>query len=116
MPAPAAARLSVVGEDARLGPRAAQTLSLALHELTTNAAKHGALSVPKGRVEIHSAVERAGAAAHLDGDRRSRGQIARAQGFGTVIVERSIAHELGGSAELDFERGGLRCHIRIPLR
>jgi two-component sensor histidine kinase len=38
------------------------------------------------------------------------------QGFGSVIVERSIAHELGGSAELEFDPGGLRCHIRIPMR
>ena len=52
------ARVSVVGEDTRLSARAAQTLSLALHELATNAAKHGALSVPGGRVALHSAIER----------------------------------------------------------
>jgi two-component sensor histidine kinase len=37
-------------------------------------------------------------------------------GFGTVIIERSIAHELGGSVQIEFEPGGLRCHLRIPLR
>jgi PAS domain S-box-containing protein len=110
------ARVSVVGEDTRLSARAAQTLSLALHELATNAAKHGALSVPEGRIEVRSAV---------DGDKLRLTwaeiggpeiRVPAAQGFGTMIVERSIAHELGGSAELDFERGGLRCHLCIPLR
>ncbi|MGH6896739.1 MAG: PAS domain S-box protein [Geminicoccaceae bacterium] len=110
------ARVSIVGEDAHLSARAAQTLSLALHELTTNAAKHGALSVPGGRVAVHAAidgqelrlswVESGGPEVTLPADR----------GFGAVIIERSIAHELGGSAELDFERSGLRCHLRIPLR
>ena len=110
------ARLSVVGEDARLSARAAQTLSLALHELTTNAAKHGALSVPGGRVEIRSAVN--GQELQLTWTETGGPEVSppSAQGFGSVIVERSIAHELGGEAELQFKPSGLRCHIRIPLR
>jgi two-component sensor histidine kinase len=108
-------RLTITGEDVHLTPRAAQTLSLALHELTTNAAKYGALSVPEGRVTVHSAiaehelllnwVEAGGPEVSPPGDR----------GFGTVVIERSIAHELGGCAQLDFEPGGLRCHLRVPL-
>jgi PAS domain S-box-containing protein len=110
------ARLSIVGGDARLSARAAQTLNLALHELTTNAAKHGALSVPEGRVEIRSAVD--GQELQLTWTETGGPEVRppSAQGFGSVIVERSIAHELGGNAELLFERTGLRCHIRIPLR
>jgi two-component system, sensor histidine kinase len=110
------ARLSVLGEDARLSPRAAQTLSLALHELTTNAAKHGALSVPEGRVEIRSRVD--GPHLELTWTETDGPEVKppSAHGFGSVIVERSIAHELGGTAELLFERSGLRCEIRIPLR
>jgi PAS domain S-box-containing protein len=109
-------RLSVVGEDTRLSARAAQTLSLALHELTTNAAKHGALSVPGGRVEIRSAVN--GQELQLTWTETGGPEVSppSAQGFGSVIVERSIAHELGGAAELQFEPSGLRCHMRIPLR
>jgi PAS domain S-box-containing protein len=108
-------RVSVIGEDTRLSARAAQTLSLALHELTTNAAKHGALSVPEGRVEIRSAIN--GQELQLTWS-ESGGPEVRSpstQGFGSVIIERSIAHELGGDAELRFERSGLCCHIRIPL-
>jgi PAS domain S-box-containing protein len=110
------ARLSLIGEDTRLSARAAQTLSLALHELTTNAAKHGALSVPEGRVEIRSAAD--GQALQLTWT-ESDGppvQPPAARGFGTVVIERSIAHELGGSAKIAFGRNGLCCDIRIPLR
>ena len=109
-------RLSIVGEDIYLPPRAAQTLSLALHELTTNAAKHGALSVPQGRVEIRLTVD--GPEFQLTWT-ESGGPAVKspcAQGFGTVIVERSVAHELGGRAEVHYEPSGLRCDIRIPLR
>lgn len=110
------ARFSVVGEDARLTPRAAQTLSLALHELTTNAAKHGALSVPDGRVEVRSTVN--GEELQLTWTETGGPEVAApcTRGFGSVIVERSIAHELGGEAEIRFEPDGLRCHMRIPLR
>jgi PAS domain S-box-containing protein len=109
------ARFSIVGADARLGARAAQTLSLALHELTTNAAKHGALSVPEGRVEIQSAIN--GQELRLTWTETGGPEVRlpSSQGFGSVIVERSIAHELGGDAELQFEPSGLRCEMRIPL-
>jgi PAS domain S-box-containing protein len=110
------ARLSVRGEDARLSPRAAQTLSLGLHELTTNAAKHGALSVPEGRVEIRSAVD--GHELRLTWTESGGPEVRppATQGFGSTILERSIAHELGGSVRLDFERSGLRARLCIPLR
>jgi PAS domain S-box-containing protein len=110
------ARLSVLGEDVRLSARAAQTLSLALHELTANAAQHGALSVPEGRVEIRSTVS--GPELELTWTETGGPEVMppSTHGFGSVIVERSIAHELGGNAELLFEQSGLRCHMRIPLR
>jgi two-component sensor histidine kinase len=110
------ARLSVVGDDVYLPPRAAQTLSLALHELTTNAAKHGALSVPQGRVEIRSTAN--GPELQLTWTETGGPEVKSpcSHGFGTVIVERSIAHELGGKVEVQYDPGGLRCNIRIPLR
>jgi PAS domain S-box-containing protein len=97
------ARLSVVGDDAYLPPRAAQTLSLALHELTTNAAKHGALSMPQGQVEIRSTVS--GPELRLIWTETGGPEVKPpcSHGFGTVIVERSIAHELGGGG-----RGSVR--------
>jgi PAS domain S-box-containing protein len=109
------ARLSVVGDDAYLPPRAAQTLSLALHELTTNAAKHGALSMPQGQVEIRSTVS--GPELRLIWTETGGPEVKPpcSHGFGTVIVERSIAHELGGAVEVQYDPGGLRCEMRIPL-
>jgi PAS domain S-box-containing protein len=111
-----AARLSVVSEDAYLPPRAAQTLSLALHELTTNAAKHGALSVPQGSVEIRSTVN--GQELRLTWTETGGPEVKSPylQGFGSVILERSIAHELGGNTEIHHQPSGVRCDIRIPLR
>ena len=108
-------RLTIAGDDVRLNPRAAQTLSLALHELTTNAAKYGALSMPEGRIEVGSAVD--GQELVLSWVETGGPEVAPPEdrGFGTVVIERSIAHELGGHAELDYARGGVRCHIRIPL-
>jgi PAS domain S-box-containing protein len=110
------ARLSVLGEDVYLSPRPAQTLSLALHELTTNAAKHGALSVPQGRVEIRLTVT--GPELQLAWTETGGPKVKppRSQGFGTAIIERSVAHELGGKAEVHYEPSGLHCDIRIPLR
>ena len=108
-------RLTVTGDDVRLGPRVAQTLSLALHELATNAAKYGALSVPAGRVTVATAVE--GQELVLSWVESGGPEVTppKQRGFGSIVIERSIAHELGGSAKLDFERGGLRCHMRVPL-
>jgi PAS domain S-box-containing protein len=108
-------RLSVIGDDVYLPPRAAQTLSLALHELTTNAAKHGALSVPQGRVDLRSTVS--GPELQLTWTETGGPRVKPpcSKGFGTVVVERSIAHELGGNVEVQYEPGGLRCDIRIPL-
>ena len=109
-------RLTINGADVRLTPRAAQTLSLALHELATNAAKYGALSVPEGRVAVDSAIE--GQDLLLTWVETGGPEVGspHARGFGTVVIERSITHELGGSARLDFDPRGLRCHLRVPFR
>jgi len=111
--------LRLDGEDALLAPRAAQTLSLVLHELTTNAAKYGALSAPDGRVEIETSIERTPAGRDLRLSWREAGgpAVARPErhGFGSVLIERGIAHDLDGSSSLAFERSGVRCQIRLPL-
>jgi PAS domain S-box-containing protein len=111
--------VEITGEDVLLRPRAAQTLSLALHELTTNAAKYGALSQPAGRVAIVSSIERspAGRTLLLSWTESGGPEVARPdhRGFGSVVIERSIAHDLAGSASLEFAREGVRCVIRVPL-
>jgi PAS domain S-box-containing protein len=113
------AALTLMGEDLLLRSRSAQTLSLALHELTTNAAKYGALSAPGGRVTICSAVERdaSGPALSLTWTESGGPAIEPPdhRGFGSIVIERGIAHDLGGSTSLEFDPAGVRCTIRFPL-
>jgi len=115
-------RVVLRGEDVVLRPRAVLTLAMAFHELTTNAAKYGALSVSGGRVEIRWLPVRL-----EGGDGRALLQIdwleqggppvsePRERGFGSKLIEGSIAAELGGSARLIFAPEGLRCEMLIPL-
>jgi PAS domain S-box-containing protein len=114
-------RIVLRGEDIVLRPRAVLTLAMAFHELTTNAAKYGALSVPGGRIEIRWQ------SVQGDGGDRSLLKIEwieqggpavvepQRRGFGSRLIEGSIAAEHGGSARLAFEPTGLRCEIVMPL-
>ncbi len=111
-------RFRVSGPSLRLVPRAAVAISMALHELATNAIRYGALSVPAGEVEIHWEVV-AGATPQLRLSWMERGgppvgPPAR-RGFGTRLVERSLAHDIRGTARISFDPGGVACHIEAPL-
>ena len=108
-------RLSADGPEVRLGPKAAVSLVMALHELATNAAKYGALSQPGGEVQMIWAVEQ---------DRlvigwREKGGPAVApptrRGFGLRMIERALAADLGGSVKIEFPPEGLVCRIDAPL-
>lgn len=114
-------RVILRGEDVVLRPRAVLTLAMAIHELTTNAAKYGALSVPGGRIEIQwKPVRGDNGRAQLRIDWNEQGGpaviVPDQRGFGSKLIEGSIAAELGGSARLTFEPEGLRCEIVIPLQ
>jgi two-component sensor histidine kinase len=114
-------RIVLRGEDVVLKPRAVLTLAMAVHELTTNAAKYGALSVPGGRVEVQwGPVHDADGHPQLHIDWIENGGpavVAPAQGgFGSKLIEGSVAAELGGKARLIFEPKGLRCEISIPMK
>ena len=106
------------GEPLTVTPRVALTLALALHELSTNAAKYGALSVPAGRIEIRWHVQRS-APAILRIEWRERGgppvKVPSRRGFGSRFIEGSVAAELQGTAKLDFDAAGLRCTMDIPI-
>ncbi|MDO9711878.1 sensor histidine kinase [Paracraurococcus lichenis] len=102
-------------------PGQAQALVMALHELATNAAKHGALSTPDGRVEVTCRAEEAGLAAVVEwcevGGPPVRGPPPR-RGFGVRLLERALARDLGpgGIVTLDFDPGGVRAGIRFRCR
>jgi two-component sensor histidine kinase len=113
-------QMMIAGEPVTVTPRVALTLALGLHELTTNATKYGALSVPAGRVEVTWQIERrAPQPPALRIEWRERGGPAvvppKQQGFGTRFVEGSVASELQGKAHIEYAPDGLVCTMEIPL-
>jgi PAS domain S-box-containing protein len=112
------ARVALDGPSIRLIPAAAQAIGMALHELATNAVKHGALSGNGGRLAIAwSAGERAADATfRITWSERGGPPVARPQrtGFGRTVMERMIAQQLGGTAELDFAPAGLVWRFACP--
>ncbi len=117
-----AGQVQVRGPELRLVPNAAMVLSMALHELATNAVKYGALSVPDGRVEVSWSLDRpadAPGGAMLDLLWRERGGppvgAAPTRGFGSRLVETGVTYQLGGDVRLLFEPAGVECRFRIPL-
>ncbi len=108
------------GPPVRLAADAVEMFSLAFHELATNAAKYGALSVPKGQVEVSWALRRSGKGTRrVDIDWRERGGPTvtppRRQGFGSRLLERGLAQKFGGTVKLDFHPEGLECRICLPV-
>ena len=97
------------GPDLLLTPKAASALSLALHELATNAIKFGALSVEAGRVDVHWR-ERADGGLELEWT-ESEGPVVPTParfGFGSTLLEKVTGRELGGSVKIDYRREGVR--------
>jgi PAS domain S-box-containing protein len=108
----------LAGDDVELPPATAPTLGRALHELATNAAKHGALSVADGKVAVSWRIAGAADARRLRLSWRETGgppAARRRRGFGTLLIENSISYELEGAARLDFTPQGLLCEIDFPF-
>lgn len=107
-------------EDVVLTQKTTLTLAMALHELATNAAKYGALSTPKGRVEVNWSVANTKEWPRLSiewietGGPRVKPPVRR--GFGTQLIESTVTYELQASAEQDFRPEGVRCRIEFPLK
>jgi two-component sensor histidine kinase len=112
-------QITLDGGPVRLTPKAALTLSMVLHELATNAAKYGALSVPEGRLAICWSVDMEDGARHLKLVWQETGgpEVAAPtrKGFGSKLIERSIAQDLGGVAESSFDPAGLRYTCDVVL-
>ena len=113
------ANVKMIGPVVLLDPRAALSLGLAIHELTTNAVKYGALSVLTGNVDIAWTVEVRDEGVHLVLRWTERGGPAvsepAARGFGMVLVERAFAHDVGGHAEVVFAPDGVVATLTAPL-
>ena len=110
-------RISASGPTVVLDSRMAVQLGLVLHELATNARKYGALSLPSGRLAIEWSSSAnpepelmlAWRESGLDGIRAPE-----AQGFGTLLIERSLRAN-GGRTAIRYHDTGISCEIRLPL-
>jgi PAS domain S-box-containing protein len=106
-------QISIDGPNVHLKPEAAQSLGLALHELAVNAAKYGALSVPKGRVDV---------VWEQSGNGTGNGVVIRwpevehpkKHGFGTLAIQRNLSRSLEADVDLSFAQDGVSCTITIP--
>jgi PAS domain S-box-containing protein len=109
-------RIHPGGPDIKLNPRSAVSLVMALHELCTNAAKYGALSVASGEVSIEWTIE-GDEELVLNWVEINGPAVPEAprQGFGFRMIQRALAADLGGEVQLNLERSGLRCMIAAPL-
>ncbi|WP_027578680.1 CheR family methyltransferase [Bradyrhizobium sp. Ai1a-2] len=112
-------QLRVSGPQVRFQAKAAETFALALHELATNALKYGAMSQPSGRIEISWRIDEAVNPPRLAFDWRERGgppvTPPPRKGFGTELLERTLAFEFKGQTTIMYNAGGLHCTITIPL-
>ncbi len=115
-------RVEITGPDMMLRPEAASPLCMSLHELSTNAAKYGALSTPEGRVRVswERMVGDVGEeAVRLDwiesGGPPVTEDAGAAPGTGTELLRGLVVYELGGSAEIDYLPEGVACRIDFPL-
>jgi PAS domain S-box-containing protein len=110
-------RVRIDGPDAMLEPNIAQMLAISLHELATNAAKYGSLSVADGRVEIAWSCTADGRLnlrwTESDGPAAAPPTH---RGFGTRIMEKMIGGQLGGQVRFDWRDQGLICEITLPLQ
>lgn len=112
-------QVKAVGPDVMLNPKAAQTFALLLHELATNASKHGALSQPGGRIDMHWSIEGAGAEARFTFQWQERDGPPVApptrQGFGRTLLEKAAAQDFGAQPKINFAPDGLSYEIDTPL-
>lgn len=112
------ANVSVEGPLVPVGPKAAQLLALAIHELATNAAKYGALSLASGRVAVTFAFTGEGDEGLLVIQWREAGgppvTPPERKGFGSRLIKQVVARALRADVEMDYRPEGLICRLTVP--
>lgn len=114
-------RIRLAGPPLLLAPQAVQVMALALHELATNAVKHGALAQDDGRLSVTWTVTEphGEVTAVIDwvesGVVLAGGTSPRGSGFGRQLIERALPYDLGATTKLEFTPDGVRCRIELPL-
>lgn len=108
-------RVAARGPVVALTPVAAQSVAMALHELATNAAKHGALSAPGGHVAVAWEAAREGLVLRwVETGGSPIAEPPAHKGAGTGVIERVITAQLDGAVAFDWRPAGLACTITIP--
>lgn len=113
-------KVYVSGPDVTLAPKAAEILTLAVHELATNAVKYGALGQEAGNVTVWWTRERRGDVDWLRLEWTETGVqmppgAARRHGFGTELITKRVPYELEGRGRIEMDPGGVHCTIELPL-
>ncbi|WP_294391113.1 PAS domain-containing protein [uncultured Sphingomonas sp.] len=113
--------VTIEGPSVSLPLKVAQTLGLAIHELTTNAVKYGAFAQSQAKLDVRWEINMdCGEPRSLDLSWIEQGMPAIAiqpsrRGFGRELIEEALPYQLGADTELEFRGGGVRCWIRLPL-
>jgi two-component sensor histidine kinase/DNA-binding response OmpR family regulator len=107
-------KIQCTGPDISLQPATAQGLALALHELATNAAKHGALSSPAGKIRLDWHLQSEALTLHWVENGGPPAATPSTRNFGLKVIVASIEQQLGGKSEFDWDERGLRCLFSIP--
>lgn len=113
-----AERLTIAGDNVPLSPKTALAVAIALHELATNAVKYGAFSNDAGKISIDWTVSCAANDWPVLQWRERDGPPVTPpthKGFGSWVIERGLAHELGGAVTLEYLPAGVVCTIEIPV-
>ncbi len=108
------ARAEISGPSLKLDPDPAQAVAMALHELSTNAAKYGALSIPKGRVRVEWQLQ-SGRRLRLQWIEKGGPRVVppQRQGFGTRLMQRMVCGQCNGDIDFDWRKEGLVCAITV---
>lgn len=114
-------RLVIDGPEIELSPKTAEGLGLAVHELTTNSLKYGALRAHCGDLAIKWRLERSALGARSLEFTWEEFRVPTVPvqpdhlGFGTELIEQALPYQLKATTELEFRGGGVRCKISVPL-
>jgi two-component sensor histidine kinase len=112
-------RITLAGPAVRLHTQLAVSLGMAAHELTTNAAKYGALSVYGGQIEVtwRVTLEAKRSSLHIDWQERGGPRVSAPErkGFGMRILELVLPGQIQATTHIDFAPDGLQAHFDLPL-
>ncbi len=112
-------RIRILGPDLILKPQVGVAMAMVLNELLTNSVKYGALSNETGHLEVTWSLEHrdGGQWVHIEWTETGGPPVSRPdhRGFGSSLIERSITHQLGGTAEPDFRAEGLHYDMAFPV-